>query len=120
MGMRWQRKPGDAFSDMADDYRRSVEIGVLKIVQRNRIEMSNYMKSNAPWTDRTGNARQALHTALEYKPGVSIVIEFGHGHGIEYGIYLEFKNAGRYAIVNPTGDVFAPRIWSQIQGMLRT
>ena len=56
-------------------------------------------KTNAPWTDRTGNARQGLSGGAEID-GDSIVIYVAHS--MEYGIYLELSNAGKYAILKPT------------------
>jgi len=58
------------------------------------------MKSGAPWTDRTGNARSSLFTSPEISPGHSY--GFVLGHGVSYGIWLEVRWSGRYATVVPT------------------
>lgn len=57
---------------------------------------SAYMKSNAPWTDRTGNARQGLH-AVYGKEGDAHTLTLAHG--VSYGIWLEVRYAGRYAVI---------------------
>ena len=55
------------------------------------------MKTNAPWTDRTGAARNGLHTQpfLGDKRHKEIVF----AHSVEYGIWLETIESGQYAII---------------------
>ena len=56
-------------------------------------------KAGAPWTDRTGNARQSLFSTSEVlKDRVILYLS----HGVEYGKYLELRFSGRYAIVLKT------------------
>lgn len=119
MAFTWQKSPEVAFAELWDEYAKAIDDGVADIMNAFRPRVETYMKANAPWKDRSGNARQALWAELERIVRVMIAINFGQGHGIEYGVYLEFKNAGRYAIVNPTLDYFTPKIWAAIQRMLR-
>lgn len=58
-----------------------------------------YMKTNAPWTDRTGAARNGLHTTTDY-PRKQYVIVFAHS--VSYGIWLEVANSGDYRIIMPS------------------
>lgn len=58
-------------------------------------------KLTAPWTDRTGNARNSIGG---YSP-----VEGGQGKvvgvlsiGMFYGVFLELSNGGKYRIVWPT------------------
>lgn len=64
-----------------------------------------YMKSNAPWTDRSGNARNGLKARTEIGSNKVTVYLF---HSVPYGGYLELRWSGRYQIINPTIEVFAP------------
>lgn len=57
------------------------------------------MKRNASWTDQTGNARNGLFGQAEHSPTLHRVI---FGHAVPYGIWLEVRFAGRYAIILPT------------------
>lgn len=70
-------------------------------------KLEGIMKSNAPWTDRTANARNGLFgsTAIE---GNTIFIRCGHS--VEYGVFLELANEGRFAIVKPTLDANSAKI----------
>ena len=119
-GLRWTVPPQTAWPALAANYRQAIERGVHAIAQRWAPEIENYMKSNAPWTDRTGNARGALYSKVEPPTPAQIrgMIEIWLGHGMDYGIFLELRNAGRYAIVNPALDYFAPRIWADVRRML--
>lgn len=56
------------------------------------------MKKNAPWTDRTGNARATLATDSEHKPEHDELVLHG---GMPYQIYLERMQAGRFAAIGP-------------------
>lgn len=58
-----------------------------------------YMKSTAPWTDRTGAARSGLFTITEF-PGASYIIVFAHT--VHYGIWLEIANSGNYQVIMPS------------------
>jgi hypothetical protein len=59
-----------------------------------------YMKSNAPWTDRTGNARNGLHARAFAEKGRRYGIDLAHS--VPYGIWLEVRFSGRYKIIPPT------------------
>lgn len=70
-----------------------------------------YMKKNAKWRDRTGNARNSLQTmAVNEGNRHGIII----AHGMSYGIWLEVRFAGRYAIILPTLDALRPLIMKSL------
>lgn len=76
-----------------------IERFVSSVMDYHGLRGEAYMKKNAPWIDRTGNARGSLHTRVE--KGVSqqtLVL----AHGMPYGIWLEVRWAGRYSIIRPT------------------
>jgi hypothetical protein len=57
------------------------------------------MKIKAPWKDRTGNARRGLWAENEKSPSrLSMTL----GHSVEYGVYLEESNGGKFQILMPT------------------
>lgn len=59
-----------------------------------------YARTNAPWTDQTGNARNGLmatHIA-DHMVSHSLVVY----HTMHYGYWLEIRWSGRYAIIGPT------------------
>jgi len=80
-------------------------------------EGEGYMRSNAPWTDRTGNARNGLRGEAQVEGGGrrATVVYY---HSVSYGIWLEVANSGTYQIINPTLQVMGPRWMSLLAGMI--
>lgn len=76
-----------------------------------------YAKENAPWTDQTANARQTLHAWWEKV--AAEVVELYLSHGVYYGLYLETRFSGRYAIIWPTIEKFLPEIKSMLDGIFK-
>jgi hypothetical protein len=78
-------------------------------------EVENFMKTNAPWQDQTGNARNGL-TARPYREGDEVGIVLSHS--VFYGIFLESRFSGRYAIIQPTIDEMGPRVMRRYERLL--
>lgn len=56
-------------------------------------------KRNAPWTDRTGLARQTISSGKEWENDKCNIYVAGNQ---KYSPYLEFANEKKYAILYPT------------------
>jgi hypothetical protein len=90
--IHWYRGP--EWDDVAYDSFRSSANGI-----------EEYAKSNAPWADRTGNARAGLTANAQHNGGeVSISLE----HTVDYGFWLEVIQNGDFAIIMPTLEALAP------------
>lgn len=76
------------------------------------------MRAGARWTDRTGNARNGLAAIRQNESdGASLTLY----HTMPYGIWLEVRWSGRYAIIGPTMDDIAPQIHRMAaEGVFRT
>ena len=111
---RWTVPPSKGWS--ADRYIQALDRALGQLLDyywAPRIEAD--ARRSAPWTDRTGNARQTLYTKVIPALGEIVILL---SHGMDYGIYLELKNAGRYAIISPAIDHFLPIIMADIQRAL--
>ena len=77
--------------------------------------LETYAKREAPWQDRTSNARQTLHAWTEQlsKDAVALYLS----HGMYYGKFLESKYAGRYAIIWPTIQAHLGEILKMLKGI---
>jgi hypothetical protein len=84
---------------------RKVQQAAYITAQRDAPRVENYMKTNAPWEDQTGNARSGLF-ARAYIEGDEIGIVLGHT--VPYGIWLEVRFNGRYSIIQPAIDAMGP------------
>lgn len=83
----------------ADRIQKQVEAKLYLIGRAAAQTMETDAKKNAPWTDRTTNARNALYgDVVREKESVLVIL----GHGVDYGIYLENRHAFKYAILMPT------------------
>jgi hypothetical protein len=112
---RWEQSPA-VWIRGAGEYERRVYTAIYTICLRRAPEIQNWMRSNAPWTDRTGNARQGLNTQIE---GSREEIALLFAHGVFYGIFLELRNSGHYAVVNPALDHWGPIIWQDVLAVMR-
>jgi len=78
-------------------------------------EVENYMKINAPWEDQTGNARNGLAArAYRDKDEIGIVLF----HQVAYGIWLETRFGGKYAIIEPTIQAMSPKVMARYERIL--
>jgi hypothetical protein len=87
---------------------RKLDNGVAGVFEYYDSRIETHMKSSAPWTDRTGNARSGLRAKAGHAPFKSHWIDLWHS--VPYGIWLEVRFAGRYAIVIPTIVQYGPKI----------
>ena len=115
-GYTWVVGPEQAFGELAEEYTRAIHRSVRAIADRWAPEIQNWMKENAPWTDRTGNARQGLYTEVQDVANVMVSIILSHG--VDYGLFLEVSNQGRYAIINPAIDHFGPKVWADVKRIM--
>lgn len=115
MGFKWIVAPNQTIPQMADAYARTIFQSGRRIAYEQAEAMEQYAKANAPWTDRTGDARERLHATVEETGPIGTIVL---SHGVPYGLWLEIANGGRYAIIAPTIDVFGPRVMRSLQNMI--
>lgn len=70
-----------------------------------------YMKTTAPWTDRTGHARSGLFTATKHQGDMHKLLL---SHAVAYGIYLETMQAGRYGIIVRSWILASDQLWQTL------
>ncbi len=78
-------------------------------------QIENWMKNNATWTDRTGAARNGLAARFYSDQDGRGIVLF---HQVPYGIWLEVRFSGRYAIINPALQTWGPQIMERVRGLL--
>lgn len=75
-----------------------------------------YAKKNAPWTDRTGNARSGLHASASAEDNVFSLLL---AHSVYYGLFLETRWNGKYAIIMPTLQWIGAKLIEEIEKDLK-
>lgn len=94
---------------------RRVDAAIGALMERSGDQAVAYMKVHAPWTDRTGNARAGLDKIV-FKAGTRWFLNlFGR---VNYQIYLEKSNGGKYAILTPSIPLWGVRTMALTQGLI--
>lgn len=70
-----------------------------------------YAKDTAPWGDRTGAARDGLEVDVYEENGA---VELALFHTVDYGLWLEVIQSGRFAVIMPTLEALAPVIFKSV------
>jgi hypothetical protein len=71
-------------------------------------QIQSDMRSNAPWTDRTGNARNGLFAVTQTSTNAVAIVLY---HSVPYGIWLELRWSGKYAIITPSLAKWGPKFF---------
>lgn len=101
-GIRWSTPPSE-LATAIERYGDRVLTAVAAVAQYVATQMQNQAKADAPWTDRTGNARTGLFGTSEADFGAKVVtIYLSHGATISYGLWLEIAGSGKWGIVMKT------------------
>lgn len=101
--------------DNAKELNRHINRAVALVFRYWDGRIETAMKVNAPWTDRTTNARNGLSARYE-RVGVTHRIVLSHG--VPYGIYLETMKNGEHSIIMPTVRAYGPRVMQALVGVL--
>lgn len=74
-----------------------------------------WMKTNAKWKDRTGNARQTLGGHGEHTATYHMIHLYG---GMPYQIWLEVRWAGRLAVIGPAVKYHGLALMNRLRGIV--
>lgn len=95
--------------------REAVLEQVGEVAQQWAEEAVDYMRANAVWADRTGDARAGLAAyATVQRTRTTVVLH----HTVPYGIWLEIRFGGQFAILLPTIEALGPDILRDLDGVL--
>lgn len=87
---------------------RNAPVFLAQTTQYYALQTETYAKSKAPWRDRTGNARSGLAaTPSAQMSATGATYQIDLYHRVPYGIWLEVRHGGRYAIINDAINVQA-------------
>jgi len=111
----WQRDPADLGRAISEMGERVSNQALVQVLEREAQAIEGEMKRNAPWTDRTGQARRTLKATVE-TTGRATTLSLSHG--VEYGKWLELAHGGRWAIVGPTTMQAGPRVMSKLHNLM--
>lgn len=78
-------------------------------------QMEAWAKTNAPWEDQTGDARKLMKAHVKWEGPNLLSIKMSHH--VNYGVYLELCNEGKYAVLEKAINEFVPEFqegWKDI------
>lgn len=87
-----------------------------KVAENAAAKMEGEAKRGAPWTDRTGNARQSIRGVSGWQGGK---LRCGVSGNMEYSVYLEKAHEGQNAILWPTVQANEENIKAQLKKVVR-
>ncbi|AHZ95380.1 hypothetical protein PBI_DAMIEN_19 [Mycobacterium phage Damien] len=94
---------------------QQVNQDVSAVVDYNAAYGQAHMRTNAPWTDRTGAARSGLFAL----PGhYGKLHEIFLTYSVYYGIWLEVANSGKYQILQPTLLMLGRKLMRDVEGIM--
>lgn len=105
-------------SEVTNNMKKLLEkakVNCLNIMEFTVSDAEGYAKQNAPWHDRTGNARKSIAHA-SYADDTKVVGAVGIG--VYYGLFLELCNQGKYRILRPTLDIYRYKLMDNMKGVL--
>lgn len=88
---------------------------VVEAMESGAEKTQQYAQANAPWSDITGMARAGLTSSVTME-GLEVVLNLEHS--VDYGIWLEVANEGRFAIIMPTLELLGPEILRDAGGAI--
>lgn len=107
-------------------YGDRVRFAVEQVAKYWSAVLEKYAKEQATWTDRTANARQSLrgYVSTEAPSGYPNPRDLARhtvaiylSHGVHYGIFLETRFQGQYAIIAPTLQAHYGKIAVMLRGI---
>lgn len=106
----------DALTSSLGKMSDKVGAAVLMYAATQASQMQAYMITNHKWVNRTFMAEKTL-SAVVSQPNVNTV-RITLAHGVEYGIWLELAHEKNYAIIQPTLNVYGPRVVEDMNNLM--
>jgi hypothetical protein len=136
-GFVWVQPPSN-ISKGAIAYGKKVEAALYAIAGKWGQDVQDEARTDARWTDRTGNARSGIFYAVDglgmgtligevsaeaktlmkdtsVEEGSNSVLIIIVSHTVFYGKFLELTSGGKYAIIMSTIERNLPRLESLVQ-----
>lgn len=101
--------------DKLRDITEGLDAKIKEIFRANEAWAMMWMKANAPWTDNTGRARAGLKAT---STSAGTTHEMTLSYSVNYGIWLEVANSGRFQILGPAMRYISRKILADMQALL--
>lgn len=112
-GIRWLTNPFDG-NGQASRFIIHMSVGLAVYTKGFARRVQDYAREHAPWNDRTGDAREGLTAVGEQRLVTYTITLF---HTVDYGIWLEVRWDGKYAIILPTLEAMGPELMAELAAL---
>ena len=102
-GFEWK---GDLFGNV-NTFGTKTKARMVAVAKFSAPQIQSDMRQNAAWQDRTGNARNGLFAKPQVSTNAVAIVLY---HSVPYGIWLELRWSGKYAIITPSLAKWGPRV----------
>lgn len=96
---------------------RRVQRAMVAGAEYTSTRLESFMRTNAKWTDRTGNARSGLQSEVKIESDTKIAILMYHS--VPYGPWLEVRFGGKYGIILDAIQYGAPLYIQAVERLLK-
>jgi hypothetical protein len=135
-------EPPSKISQGLVEYGKKVEAALYAIAGKWGQDVQDETRQDAPWTDRTGNARSGIFYAVDgfgmgtmigqisaeaktlmketsVEQGSANTLVIVVSHTVFYGKFLELKNGGKYAIIMSAIEKNLPRLENLVKSIFK-
>ena len=112
----WISPPTTTFARGMNTWSIAKRGQIYALLNVHQPEMLEWVRRNAPWQDRTGNARALFQVNISR---TVLTTQVTFEHGVFYGLYLETHNAGRFAIINRAVHHWFPILMNEIRRLFQ-
>lgn len=109
MTISWSRTPAQAWSELAKREADAIESETVALVDGLTDQAAAWMKQEARWTDRTGQARANLYADTLHVARRMVSMLLSHGPTIDYARFLEANP--QFAVLGDAVDWWAPVLY---------
>jgi hypothetical protein len=112
--IEWETEPMSMVAAF-DAYEKNTHEKLYRLAQYYSGLIETWMKQNHKWDDRTGNLTQSIYADAERMVhGAAVVF----GHNMEYSVFIELANQGKYGILFEALDYWSPKIWESVKELM--
>lgn len=109
------RITSDTLTPGLESFGSKLDKGLQVVMKYHEPQAEGYMRSHAPWRDRTTNARNGLTAKAISEGHRHVIVCF---HQMPYGPWLEVRWDGRYRIIVPTIINQGREVMITVRGLL--
>lgn len=114
-GFVWTRPPSAELIPGVERYAARIHAALAAVGELLAARLEAYARANAPWTDRTGQARQGLTgLAVAARDLVAVYLY----HQADHGVFLELARGGPYRIILPTLTAHYGEVMTLLRSLL--